>query len=377
MTPTASRQVAISVIAALVAGGVAFGFGMRFFRHVGPSDPTPITSSAAQASKTPTERPQVAAAAIATPSKPQKMMGAPAFDIVRIEPQGDAVIAGRSAPGAIVELLRGNEVLGREKADQNGEFVLTPPRLPSGNYQIALRSKLPDGTEATSERSVAVTVQPRPSESATSMSKPQDKALTVRSEAAAPVKRTESVVLKSVAITEEGKFIVLGHASAGAAIKLYLNGTAVASATAGPDQQFSITINEGVKPGSYHVRLEEVDPTSGVIIAHAEQQFDVPEPKSIVASEPVQTVAAEQGDKAAPAQLRVPAAQLTPAISPSNVIVPKIVTATVSQGDSLWRISRHSYGAGDLYPLIFRANRGKIRNPNLIYPKQMLVLPSR
>src|SRR5215468_3686227 len=30
----------------------------------------------------------------------------PAFDIVRIEPGGDAVIAGRTAPGAIVELHR-------------------------------------------------------------------------------------------------------------------------------------------------------------------------------------------------------------------------------------------------------------------------------
>src|SRR5262245_60831499 len=33
----------------------------------------------------------------------------PAFDVARIEPSGDAVIAGRAAPGATVELLRNGE----------------------------------------------------------------------------------------------------------------------------------------------------------------------------------------------------------------------------------------------------------------------------
>ena len=55
----------------------------------------------------------------------------------------------------------------------------------------------------------------------------------------------------------------------------------------------------------------------------------------------------------------------------------KIETATVVRGDSLWRISRHSYGSGDLYSRIFKANRGKIHDPNLIYPSQIFVLPPR
>ena len=49
----------------------------------------------------------------------------------------------------------------------------------------------------------------------------------------------------------------------------------------------------------------------------------------------------------------------------------------VSRGDSLWRISRATYGSGELYPLLLKANRGQIRDPDLIYPGQSFILPRR
>jgi nucleoid-associated protein YgaU len=49
----------------------------------------------------------------------------------------------------------------------------------------------------------------------------------------------------------------------------------------------------------------------------------------------------------------------------------------VSRGDSLWRISHIAYGDGSQYAFLYRANRERIRNPNLIYPGQTLVLPLR
>ena len=59
------------------------------------------------------------------------------------------------------------------------------------------------------------------------------------------------------------------------------------------------------------------------------------------------------------------------------MVVPKIATATVSRGDSLWRISRITYGVGMRYAAIYKANREQIRNPNLIYPGQIFVVPTR
>ncbi len=49
----------------------------------------------------------------------------------------------------------------------------------------------------------------------------------------------------------------------------------------------------------------------------------------------------------------------------------------VKRGDTLWGIAAKDYIYGDpwQWPLIYRANRDKIRNPHLIFPKQKLRIP--
>lgn len=50
-------------------------------------------------------------------------------------------------------------------------------------------------------------------------------------------------------------------------------------------------------------------------------------------------------------------------------------TYTVKRGDCLWNIAKKFYGNGAQYTKIYNANRGKIKNPNLIYPGQVLTIP--
>lgn len=183
----------------------------------------------------------------------------PTFDITRVERTGDAVIAGRAAPGATVELLRDGQSLGRAVADQSGQFVMTPPPLPPGNYELTLRSRLPDGKQAISEQKMAVALD--------------------AAESASPAVRS--------------------HA-------------------------------ETPRPAKDNKMADRSAPEAG-----------------------------------GPSQASLPSRKR----SPSAVIV--------SRGDSLWRISRATYGSGELYPLVLRANRSQIRNPDLIYPGQSFVLPRR
>ena len=49
---------------------------------------------------------------------------------------------------------------------------------------------------------------------------------------------------------------------------------------------------------------------------------------------------------------------------------------TVKSGDSLWNIAKKFYGDGSKYTAIYNANKDKITNPNLIYPGQVLTIPS-
>lgn len=47
----------------------------------------------------------------------------------------------------------------------------------------------------------------------------------------------------------------------------------------------------------------------------------------------------------------------------------------VVKGDCLWNIAKKFYGSGAQYTRIYNANKNKIKNPNLIYPGQVLIIP--
>lgn len=51
------------------------------------------------------------------------------------------------------------------------------------------------------------------------------------------------------------------------------------------------------------------------------------------------------------------------------------VTYTVVKGDCLWNIAKKYYGTGAKWQAIYEANAGIIKNPNLIYVGQVLVMP--
>ena len=70
---------------------------------------------------------------------------APTFDIVRIEPRGRAVMAGRAAPGAQVEIRSGDRLIDRARADQRGEWVVVPAEpLTRGVQELRLSARLDD-----------------------------------------------------------------------------------------------------------------------------------------------------------------------------------------------------------------------------------------
>jgi nucleoid-associated protein YgaU len=50
-------------------------------------------------------------------------------------------------------------------------------------------------------------------------------------------------------------------------------------------------------------------------------------------------------------------------------------TYTVVSGDSLSKIAKHHYGDSAKWHAIYEANRDKIKNPDLIYPGQVLTIP--
>ena len=350
----------------------------------------PATASAAskQASDAPVQREAALAAAqrqandltaLLTPPSPQPATGGgvPEFDIVHIEPTGEAVIAGRAAPGTTVELLRNGEPHDRVVVDQSGQFAMIPRPLPPGTYDLTLRSRQPDGKEVASKQSVAVMLEPTNDRPTVALMTP-DKPTVVLSQPSAPASVAETTIVEAVDIEPGGKLHVSGRARPGAVVRLYLNDSFVASVTAGADGHLAVTINEGVAPGKYRVRLDELASNSGAVRTRAEVPFNVPDTTATVSMR-AQTAVSTPAEAAATQQPRLAAAAsavLPDKDSPSALVIPKITTATVVRGDSLWRLSQRALGGGARYAVIYKANREQIRNPNLIYPGQVLVLPT-
>ena len=126
-------------------------------------------------------------------------------------------------------------------------------------------------------------------------------------------------------------------------------------------------------PGDYRVRLERVD-ASGSVLARAESSFNAP--TSMVASAADSMPTQADGPVSPPTRPRFPSVAAADSGDKTGaVVVPKIETTMVAPGDNLWRISRTTYGKGMRYPVIVRANREQIRNPALIRPGQVFVLP--
>ena len=84
----------------------------------------------------------------------------PTFDVVRVEPTGEAVIAGQAEPETKVEVLDGPAPIATAEADANGEWAiaLDKPLVP-GSHDLSVRTTSKDKTTSMlSDQRVTVSV---------------------------------------------------------------------------------------------------------------------------------------------------------------------------------------------------------------------------
>ncbi len=304
----------------------------------------------------PAAAPSQASSAAATAAAPLAQTEVPRFDIVRVDPQGHAVLAGRAPPGSEVTVFDGDHELGRAAATNDGEWVLVPDApLPPGESQLTLRATTKSGTVIRSDGVVAMLV---PERAATPASGVQTKsaaaAATLKAEAPIAVlvpkegsaaglqlpplsgNGDERLSMDIIEYGAEGVVIFQGRAAPGMQIGAYLGNRKVGAATADAEGKWRIVTEEDVPAGRYRLKLESRN---------------------------------DAGKRVA--QLMIPFER---AAVPEQMAGDLVV---VQPGNSLWRIARHSYGNGRRYVEIYHANRHQISNPRLIYPGQLLQVPGK
>lgn len=338
----------------------------------------------------------------AEPRKPENPADKGAFDVVRVEPSGDSVIAGRCSPGCSVELLANGKTHDRVVADSEGSWTMVPPQLAPGDYELGLRVRTPDGQVWTSDQTLTVSVPKPPSKDVVVVLNAPgapSKVLAMPKPAApapdASANRPAQALSVGAVDAEGGRFFVQGAAPAGAMLRIYLNGSLIAAPVADPNGAWSLRVERGLSPGDYDLRVDQVENEGGTVRSRAEAKFSY-RPEVAAATSPTNPAQAPSGAGATSSQ--APGTQAgtaseeaasavgssgggtaasTGAGDSANPVVASLSSVTVKRGDSLWNISRRSYGVGQRYTVIFAANDGQIRNPNLIYPGQVFVLPTK
>jgi nucleoid-associated protein YgaU len=273
----------------------------------------------------------------------------PEFDVVRVEPSGESVIAGRGRPLAKIAIMAGGNVLAETTADESGHFVVTPT-LPPGDVELSLRDS---AASIESLQSVIVSVPHKPGDKTiVALAEPGKPTVLLTSPPAA-VKSEETLAFIAAEIDKSG-FYAAGRAKPDAHVRIYADDHALADVVAGSDGRWSLQVAKGLGPGPHKLRADSFD-AAGQVVARAEIPFEVPADLREAKAEALPQRADETTG------LEPPAA--------------KAASATVQRGDNLWRISRKLLGAGPRYTQIYEANTGQIRNPKLIYPGQVFVVP--
>lgn len=292
-------------------------------------------------------------AAPPTPSVPQLSSdeqssgedGKPSFDVVRVSPEGDTVIAGRAEPDAEVEVKIGETVVGKAKADKRGEWVLVPEKpIAPGSHELSVSENLKDGKTVAGEQKVVVMVPERGKGTGSEATGGGSLAV------ALPAHKGEApIVLQAPGGISSGKLSLnaidygpqgadlsmSGQAPPGAEVRVYIDNKFIGNAKAGEKGVWTLRPEAEVPAGLHNLRVDQTGP-DGKVVARVELPFS----------------------RAAPLR----------DLAPGAVVF-------VQPGNSLWRLARATYGEGLRYTDIYAANRDQIRDPDLIYPGQVFVVP--
>jgi nucleoid-associated protein YgaU len=166
---------------------------------------------------------------------------------------------------------------------------------------------------------------------------------------------TPAVGVAAVEAETNGALYIAGTATTPEPVRVYVDEEFVGEATPTESGTWLVETTREMAPDEYTIRADQIEAGSGTVVARAEVPFqreiDVATLRPI--GESVSAGTAEVSGSVA---------------GPMQVII--------KRGDNLWRISREMYGHGIRYSTIYQANRDQIRNPNLIYPGQVFVMPA-
>lgn len=319
------------LVGLLVAGGIAL---LRQSEPV-PSVAPPVAAPVVPRPLDPT--PEVAAPPADTTVAASPEPGqAPRFDVVRVDPDGSAMVAGVADPGAEVSILVDDVVVGTVRADRTGAFAGFID-VPQGAAvrRLDLSARQGDGPERRSTEPVIVAGRSADEPDALPPVVALARADGVDLLQEPARNGADGVTVDLVSQGDGDALVVSGRGNVLRLVRLYANATFIAETFVREDGGWEIAVNAALEPGAHTLRADEVG-IDGTVTSRVEVPFQRTDPDRVALG---------------PGEMRV------------------------ERGQTLWRIAESVYGSGLRFTVIYEANSDRIRDPDLIFPGQILAIP--
>ena len=332
----------------------------------------------------------------------------PSFDLVRVEKDGSALVAGTASASSMLSLRITGAEIAAVPADGQGNFVAMFNLAPSNAPRVlSLVMTLPDGSEVPADASVVIAPTVAPSvaaeaeavaaaepaaegevagteadvsaeaEAPAALLVTDEGAKVLQSAAELPAELVANVTVDTITYTPEGAVQLSGRGTAELSVRIYVDNTQVADAAISPSGDWAVTLPE-VAPGIYTLRADQLD-AAGKVTSRFETPFKRETVEALAAASAVAPAESAAGAGVEPAAEEIAATSEGEASATEATVTPEAevapLTVTVQPGFTLWRIATENLGDGIRYVQVFEANKEQIRDPDLIYPGQVFTIP--
>ena len=275
------------------------------------------------------------------------------LEVIRVRPDGSLVIAGKGLPNSKIEIISGSKVIAVTTSDKIGDFVAVPEKqLEGGEYLLSFRQTTEDEKVIIANKSVAINV--------TGAKNDIPIVAIVDSEGKLGAKVIQAPGLDAnKEISKEEKNIIEDKRDPYIAILAITHDTKVGQLVLSGRAHNGVQINAGFTGKE----------TSSTKIINDEWNLSIPG-KLIAGKQKIFAVLLGKDGKVLSENSIIISGKIIQNANGKTFVV-------VQKGDALWNIAYQRLGVGNRYIDIVKLNKNKITNPDLIYPKQLFIIPNQ
>ena len=340
----------------------------------------------------------------------------PSFDVVRVDPDGNTLVAGRAEPGSTIVIILDADVIEEVDVDGSGTFTTLlaldsseTPRVMQlktrnqGDVEVASAENViiapvssvkqeqaaiemtntaepntssPEAATAPQVASSDAVEAPKADADALPEAKSGTALVTDDTEPSVDLPTEEPTTDTSPAVllaTDEGINVL----QPGGDAPELLSEIALDSINYDPGGEVTLS-GRGTGEGYVRVYLDNTPIQTQKIESSGRWRAPLPEVDTGIYTLRIDEVNSEGAVVSrveTPFKREEPEALAALSVAPAPDTGIKLSLVTVQPGNTSWGIASKNYGEGILYVRVFEANKDRIRDPDLIYPGQVFQVP--